>query len=349
VPARYIAVSRNTAQQQEIISTPFAEETQMKSRFLTIGLGIAIMFGASVRAGLAQEFPTKPITMIVAFAAGGPVDIVAREVASKLTAELKQTVVVENQGGAGGKLGVSAVTRAAPDGYTLLFAASGNLTIQPVLEKKTEVLKLLAPVSMVSTSPQLLVVTSRLPITNLKSFVDYAKANPGKLNFGSGGTGSANHLGLELFELMAGVDIMHIPYKGISQAVIDMAGGQIDGIFSSMPSLKSILDSGSARAIGISAPSQANKDIPQISDVVPGFEYTTWYGILAPAKTPRAVIDRLNAAVRAVVADPELEKKLASQSLNLKASSPDELSAYMSKEAEKWGKVIEEAKIASGN
>ncbi len=306
---------------------------------------LAALLAASPAGALAQEWPTKPIRMLVAFAAGGPVDVVAREVAARLGEQLGQTVVVENQGGAGGKIALGTIARAAPDGHTLLFAASGNVVILPLVEKKPDLVRDLLPVSLVSTSAHALVVNSGLPIRNVRELIDYAKANPGKVHFGSSGTGAAAHLGMELFKSLAGVDVVHVPYKGISQAVIDLQSGDVQAMFSSMPSLKAFIDRGSIRPIGMTAPSRGESGLPLIAEALPGFEYTVWYGVFAPPKTPGAIVDKLNAAIRAVVADPELQKKLEAQSLDLQASTPDELTAHMRKESAKWEKVVREANV----
>ncbi len=316
----------------------------MNARYVRGLMGI-LFFALGVGSAFAQSWPTKTIKLLVPYAAGGPADVVAREVANRLTQELGQPFVVENQGGAMGKVAMLQVGRADPDGYTLLFAASGNVVVHPLLDKQSDVLKKLAPVSMVMTGPHVLVVTSKLPVKSVKELVDYAKVNPGKVNFGSAGTGGTAHLGMELFKSMTGVDVVHVPYKGTSQAAVDLASGEVQAMFSSMPSLKPMIDKGSIRAIGMSAPSRVPTGIPLISDAIPGFEYTTWYGIFVTAGTPRPIIDKLNAAIRKAVSDPGLDKKLEAQGLDPEASSPEELSAYMQKESVKWAKVIKDAKI----
>ncbi len=305
----------------------------------------ALLLTLAAGTAAAQAWPAKAVRVLVPYAAGGPADIVAREVATRLTEQLGQAFVIENQGGAMGKVALTNVSRAARDGYTLLFAASGNVVIHPLIEKKTDILTHIAPVSLISTSPHVLVVTGKLPIRTVKDLVDYARANPGKVNFGSAGTGGTAHLGMELFKSMAKVDVVHVPYKGTSQATVDLVSGEIQAMFSSMPSLKPLIDKGNIRAVGMSAKSRMATGIPLIGDTIPGFEYTTWYGMYTTAGTPRPVIDKLNAAIRKATSDPALKKKLEVQGLDPEASTPEELAAYMRKESEKWGKVIEEAKI----
>ena len=294
-------------------------------------------------------FPSRALTMIVPFAAGGPADLVGREVARLMALQLGKPVVVENQGGGSGTVALNQMGRAAPDGYTMLMAASGTVVIHPLLVGKFEAVSgALAPVSLVSTSPQVLVVTEKIPVRSVQQLIDYARANPGKLNFGSAGTGGAAHLGMEMFKAQAGIDVVHVPYKGTSQVLTDLVSGEVQALFSSMPSLQSMIDKGSIRAIGMTGPSAAATaaGIPEISKAgLPGFEYTTWYGMFVPAGTPDTVIQVLNAALRKVLSDEALRQKLAPQGLELRASSPTELGALIKTEATAWAKIIADANI----
>lgn len=310
----------------------------------------AVLFAAALSPASAQSdaaagWPARNIKFIVSFAAGGPADLVAREVAMRMSADLGRPIIVENQGGAGGKLAVHNVARSDPDGYTLLFTPSGSVVHHPLVERDMRAVEQLAPVGLVSTSPHVLVVNPKLPVRNVKELIDYAKANPGKVYFGSAGTGAAAHLGMEMLKSTAKIDIMHVSYRGTSQAVVDLLAGQIQAMFSSMPSLKGMIDDGSLRALGMTAKSRVDAGLPVISDTVPEFGYTTWYGMFAPAKTPRPVIDRINASLRKALADKALQDKLAVQGLDLQASSPDELGAYMKAEIKKWEPIIEAANI----
>jgi tripartite-type tricarboxylate transporter receptor subunit TctC len=307
---------------------------------------LAPLLAIAATAAAAQGFPSKPVKVVVPFAAGGPADLVAREVAARLTQQLGQPFLVENQGGAMGKLAVASVARAQPDGYTLLFPASGNVAVLPLFEKeRTDILAQLAPVSMISSGPHVLVVSARLPIRNTRELVEYARAHPGKVNFASAGTGGVAHLGMEMLKSSAGIDIVHVPYKGSAPAMADLASGEVQAMFSSMPSLQPMIDRGAIRAIGMTAHSRGTAGIPLISEAVPGFEYTTWYGLFAPAGTPAAVIAALNAAVRQALSDPALQRKLEPQGLEPQASTPEELAAYLRRESAKWAKVIQDARI----
>lgn len=316
--------------------------------FLAAALGIGIAVGAT--GALAQDaYPSKPIRVIVPFAAGGPADVVAREMAQSLGKELGQSLVVENQGGGAGVPALGTVSRAPADGYTLLFAASGNVVIQPLLTKnRVDILQQLSPVGMVSASPHVLVVSSKLPVRTVKEFTAYAKAHPGQVNFASAGVGGLAHLGTELFERAAGIDARHVPYKGTSQAMTDLAGGEVQAMFSSLPSMKGLIDKGAIRVIGVTAPSSspAYKGIPVIKDAgVPNFEYTTWYGLYGPAGLPAAVVDRLSAALTRLAADKAFGERLLAQGVDLSISSAKDLGERTRRETATWDKVIREAGI----
>lgn len=295
------------------------------------------------------EYPAKTLTMIVPFAAGGPADLVGREVARLLSEQLGKPVIVENQGGASGTVALNSMARAAPDGHTMLLAASGTVVIHPLLVGKyASVVQSLAPVSLVSTSPHVLVVTNKINVRSVQELIAYARANPGKLNFGSAGTGGAAHLGMELFKAQAGIDAVHVPYKGTSQVLTDLVSGQVQALFSSMPSLQSLIDKGSIRAIGMTGPNAAAQaqGIPEIAQSgLVGFGYTTWYAIFVPKATPEGVIQKLNSSLDQVLNDKALQQKLAPQGLELQSSSPKVLGELMASEAISWGKIIQEANI----
>ncbi len=297
----------------------------------------------------AQSYPIKPVRLIVPFAVGGPADVVAREMGQVLSKELRQPIVVENSGGGLGIPALNAVAKAPADGYTLLFAASGNIVIQPLLQKnRVDILTQLSPVGVVSTNPHVLVVTGKLPIRSIKDLLAYAKANPGKLNFGSAGLGGLSHLGMELFKHTAKIDINHIPYKGTSQVMSDLAGGEVQAMFSSLPSMKGMIDKKLITAIGVTAPSDSDsfKNIPVIAHAgVPGFEYVTWYGIFSAAGTPVAVIERLNAALVKMASDKGLRARLDALGSDLYVSSAKELGDRTRKETAQWEKIIRDTKI----
>ncbi|MDN3987618.1 Bug family tripartite tricarboxylate transporter substrate binding protein [Zwartia vadi] len=298
----------------------------------------------------AQSFPSKSISFVVPFAAGGPADLVAREVARLMGDEIGKPVIVENQPGGSGVVALNTMGRATADGYTLLFAASGTVVIHPLLTGKFEsVTKQLMPVSLVSTSPHVLVVTSKIGVKSVQGLIDYAKANPGKLNFGSAGTGGAAHLGMEMFKSQAKIDAVHIPYKGTSQVIADLASGEVQALFSSMPSLKPLIDRGAVVAIGMSGPSAGAEKmgIPEISKAgLAEFGYTTWYGLFAPTGTPQETVEKLNAVLKKVLASPALAEKLSPQGLDVRYSTPVGLGELVQSEGAAWSKIIKDANIS---
>lgn len=319
------------------------------SRALHFFVSFAATMLAIPASAQTDTYPNKPIKLVVPFAAGGPADVVAREVGLALGKELGQTLVVDNLGGGAGLPALNAVSRANPDGYSLLFAASGNVVVQPLLLKSVgEAAKRLTPVGMVTASPHVLVVSAKLPVNSVKDLISYARANPGKVNFGSAGVGGLAHLGMEQFKSAAKIDINHVPYKGTSLVVNDLVSGEIQALFSSFPSLKGMIDKGTIRAIGITAPSTSPslKNIPVIaSSGLPGFQYTTWYGIYTTAGTPSNVIDRLNAALVKISNDKALRDRLDSQGVDLHVTSAKELGEQARKETSQWDKIIKSAHI----
>lgn len=323
----------------------------MKFRSVARAL-VACAVLAAPLATLAQAaWPTKTIRLVVPYAAGGPADVVAREVAQRLALELKQPVVVENQGGAMGIPALTTVARAEPDGHTLLMPALGNVVLQPLLSKNggADLLAKLRPVSMVSTSAHVLVVSAKLPVKNVKELVDYARANPGKVSFASAGTGGTAHLGMEMFKSLSKTDVLHVPYKGSSAAVGDLVSGQVSAMFSSLPSLQGVADKGYVRVVGATAQSSsaATRSLPLLSATLPGFDYTTWYAVYAPVATPTAIVQRLNAALRKVLQDPTLEAKIEPHGVELLASTPEEVLVWVKRDTDKWGRIIRDAHIST--
>lgn len=294
-------------------------------------------------------WPSKTVKIVVPYAAGGPADVVARELAQRLSVDLKQTFVVENQGGGMGLPALTTVTRAEADGHTLYMPALGNVVLQPLLSKRggAELLAQLRPISMVSTGAHVLVVSAKLPITSVKELVDYARANPGKLSFASAGTGGTAHLAIEMFQHLSKTEVLHVPYKGTSGAISDLASGQVGALFSSLPSLQGVADKGLVRVIGTTAPSTSagTKLLPQVSAAVPGFEYTTWYAMYAPLATPRPVVERINAALRKALQDPALVAKLEPHGVELLGSTPEEVGEWVRRDTEKWGRIIKAGNI----
>lgn len=318
----------------------------MKIRQLAPSLAIGL---ACIGSAFAQTFPSKPIKIVVPFAAGGPADVVAREVGLKLGAEFGQTVVIENQGGGAGVNALASVARADADGHTLLMAASGNIVIQPQVSKTggKDLIARLRPVGMVSTGPHMLVVSSKLPVANMKEFIAYARSNPGKLSYASAGVGGVAHLGMEYLKALTGIDMTHVPYKGTAAAINDLSSGQVHALFSSPPSLQASIERGYVKPLGMSAAGArgAVKSLPVIGTVVPSFEFTTWYAMYLPLATPTPVVERIQSALKKVLGDPVLVAKLESQGVDLTASTAEEVEQAMKRDAAKWAKVIQDAKI----
>ena len=311
-----------------------------------IGFVLSLLFSVSL--GAQDNWPSKPIRMILPFPPGGGTDILGRLIADRLAANLGQPVVTENRGGAGGNVGAEAAARSAPDGYTMVLVAP-SLAISPTLYSKLnyDPVKDLAPISLVATVPNVMITQPSLP-GDLKEFIALAKAKPGALNFGSGGAGTSNHLAGELFNLVAGTKLVHIPYKGVNLAMQDVLSGNVHLVFIGIPAAAPHIKAGRLRALAVVAPhrSPALPEVPTAAEAgLPDFEVTTWYGILAPAGTPRNVITRVNGELVKIMHAPELKEKLAATGTDPLTSTPEEFAAYIKREITKWGEVIRKAGI----
>ncbi|MDB5931063.1 MAG: hypothetical protein JWR60_2770 [Polaromonas sp.] len=311
-----------------------------------VALGSGLL--AAVPAGAQAAYPSKTITIIVPFAAGGTTDILARIVGQALTAELGQTVIVDNRAGAGGNIGGQAAARATADGYTLFMGTVGTHAINASLYKKMpfDPVKDFSPLTRVANVPNLLVANPAQPFKTVKELIAYAKANPGKLNFGSSGNGSSIHLSGELFKSMAKVDMQHVPYKGSAPAMTDLLGNQVAIMFDNMPSAIQHVRSGKLRAIAVTTPKRSPElpDVPTIAEAgVPGYEATSWFGMFAPAATPPAVIARLNTAIVKVLAKPEVSKQINEQGAEVYSETPQQFATFIQKEAAKWSKVVKDS------
>jgi tripartite-type tricarboxylate transporter receptor subunit TctC len=296
----------------------------------------------------AQAYPNKPITIIVPFSAGGTTDILARIVGQALTAELGQSVVIDNRAGAGGNIGGQMAARAAADGYTLFMGTVGTHAINESLYKKMPFnpIKDFAPLTRVANVPNLLVAHPSQPFKTVQEMIAYAKANPGKLNFGSSGSGSSIHLSGELFKSMAKVDMVHIPYKGSAPAVNDLLGNQIAIMFDNMPSAISHVRAGKLRPIAVTTAKRSPElpDVPTIAEAgVPGYEATSWFGLFAPAKTPAPIVAQLNKAIVKVLNQPDVKQKIADQGGDIVSETPEQFAAFIKAETAKWGKVVKES------
>jgi len=296
----------------------------------------------------AQGYPEKQVSMVVPFPAGGAVDPVARVLANRMSELWKQPVVILNRAGAGGNIGAESVARAAPDGYTLLFGSTA-LSIGPSLYKKLgfDVLKDLVPVSQVTTSPNILVTHPSLPVSSVKQLVALARARPGQLTSASAGVGSSNHLSLLLFLSLTRVDITHVPFKGAAPAVADVTGGHSQMTFVPIPGAIALVQSGKLRALGVTSAkrSSALPDLPSIGETVPGYEMTSWNGLLAPAGTPPAVIARLHAALMETLRTPAVRDALARLAVDPFGNSPEEFAQSLRADLAKWNKVIRAAGV----
>ena len=307
---------------------------------------IAAALAAGSSAVLAQPaYPAKPITIIVPFTAGGTTDILARQVGQQLSMRLGQPVVVENRPGAGANIGTAQAARAAPDGYTLLMGTVGTHAINQSLYKNLnfDPIKDFAPLTRIAMVPNVLVVTSSLPAKNVQDLIAYGKANPGKLTFASAGSGSSIHLSGELFKLMAGIDMLHVPYKGSAPAVADLIGGHVAMMFDNLPSSMPHVRSGKLRALAVTSLQRASSipDVPTIAESgVSGYEATSWFGMLAPAGTPPAIVAKLNAEIVQILGLPEVQKAMREQGAEPHPEKPEAFAAFIRAETTKWEKVV---------
>src|SRR5687768_3852487 len=310
---------------------------------------LAVLLSVLVLDAAAQDaWPSRPVRFILPFPPGGGTDILGRLIAERLSAHLGQPVVTENRGGAGGNVGAEAAARSAPDGYTIVLVAP-SLAISPTLYSKLnyDPVKDFAPISLVATVPNVMVTQASLP-GQLQEFIAFAKAKPGALNFGSGGAGTSNHLAGELFNLVSGARLVHVPYKGVNLAMQDVLSGNVHLVFIGIPAAAPHIKAGKLRALAIVAPQRSNAlpDVPTVAEAgLRDFEVTTWYGVLAPAGTPRNVVTRLNAELVKLMHAPEMKEKLSATGTEPLTSTPEEFAAYIKREIAKWGDVIRRAGV----
>ncbi len=292
----------------------------------------------------AQNFPTRPVRMIVPLAAGGPVDAVGRIVAAQLSENLKQQVVVDNRPGAGGSVGGEMLSRATPDGHTILMAANGTIAIAPHLITKLpfDAMKDFAPITLVGTSPQAMLLHPAVPAKTVKEFIDLARAKPGGLNYASSGGGSTSHLASELLKMMAKITLVHVPYKGAGPALTDLMGGQTQMMITGISSALPFINGGKLKAIGVTSTKRVSvlPDAPPISEVVPGYEVTTWYALYTTARTPAPIIAALHRESVKAVNAPETKARLTAAGVDAETSSPEQLTKLGREEIAKWGKLI---------
>ena len=295
----------------------------------------------------AQDYPSKPIRLVVPYSPGGPVDIVGRLTALKLTDELKQQVIVDNRAGGGGNIAVEIVARSQPDGYTLLMGANGTNAINPGLYPKLAVdpARDLAPIGMVASSPMILVVHPAVPANSIKELITVAKARPGTVNFASSGNGSTAHLSSELFKSMAGVNIVHVPYKGAGPALTDLVGGQVQIMFTGISSTLPYVKSGRLKALAVSSEKRVSilPDVPTVNEEIAGYEVMTWYGVFAPVQLARPHIAKLNQTLARIFSTPDARQRLNALGAEPITLSPEQFAAAIHRETIKWAKVIKES------
>ena len=318
-----------------------------RRQFLHLAAGATALPAVS-RIAKAQAYPSRPVRIIVGFAPGGGTDITARLMGQWLSERLGQQFVVENRPGAGSNIGTEVVVNAPPDGYTLLIVGSFN-TINATLYDKLSYnfIRDIAPVANITRDPYVMVVNPSVPTKSVAEFIAYAKANPRKLNMASAGTGTGSHIAGELFKMMAGVDMVHVPYRGSGPALTDLLGRQVQVWFASMPSSIQYIRAGKLRALAVTttARSEALPGVPTIGEFVPGYDASTWYGIGAPKATPAEIIDKLNKEINAGLADPNIKARLADLGGTVLALSPADFGKFIADETEKWGNVIRDLNI----
>jgi len=314
-------------------------------------LGFCLLqWTAIVDATATDVYPAKALRLIVPFPPGGPADALARLVGDKLSASLGKAVVVDNRPGAGGNIGMELGARSAPDGYTLVLAPAGNLTVNPFLYRNVpyDVGRDFAPVTVIAAVPNVLVVHPSVPAKSVAELVRHAKAHPGTLNYSSPGNGSGAHLAGELFKSMTGVDIVHIPFNGIAPAVTAVVGGQVQIMFAGAPSALPQVKAGRLVALGVASPKRiaAAPDLPTLAESgLPGFDVTSWYSIVVPSGTPNDIIARLRSEIASALTQPDIQEKLAGLGAEPIGNTPAEFAAMLKVETAKWGKIVKDANI----
>jgi tripartite-type tricarboxylate transporter receptor subunit TctC len=313
-----------------------------RRKFLHLAAGAAALPAVS-HIARAQAYPTRPVRWIVGFAAGGGTDIVARLTGQWLSERLGQQFIIENRPGAGNNIGTEAVVNAAPDGYTILLANVSNAINAALYENlKFNFIRDIAPIAGIITVPATIVLHPSVPAKTVPEFIAYAKANPGKISMASSGIGGASHLAGELFKMMTGVNLVHIPYRGNGPALTDLLGGQVQVMFVSTPSSIEYIRSGKLRALAVTTATRfpTLSEIPTVDDFVPGYEASSWYGVGAPRGTPAAVIAKLNQEINAALSDPRIQARLADLGGIPIGGSPADFAKLIAEETEKWGNVI---------
>jgi tripartite-type tricarboxylate transporter receptor subunit TctC len=311
---------------------------------------LAIAIAAVATGALAQPYPSKPVKLVAPSTPGDAPDVIARLVADKLSTALGQQVVVENRPGAGGVVGSDYVAKAAPDGYTLIMGNAGSHGINAAVYAKLpyDIQRDFAPVSQVAVAPNVMVINPSLPASTVAEFIAYAKANPGKLSYASGGNGSSAHMSMELFKSMSGIDIQHVPYKGSSPALTDVVSGQVVAFIGNMPPTVPLIKAGKLRALAVTTKSRSAlmPELPTIAEAgLPGFETDAWFGVLAPAGTPPEIVNRLSAEIAKIAKSPEIRERLVAMGAEPVGSTPEEFKAVIDRDIAKWKPLAQKVNI----
>lgn len=311
---------------------------------------LGLIVGALVTSAPAQaQYPDHPVKIVVPLSAGGVTDIVARLIGQQLAESLGQTFVIENKTGAGGAIGAEAVATAKPDGYTLIMGTVSSHAINPSVYKALRYNNItdFAPISLVAEGPNLLVVNPSVPANNVKELIAWIKANPGKVSYGSTGTGTSTHLAAELFKQMTGVDMVHIPYRGSAPMMTDLVSGQVQLAFDNMPTALAQVKAGKLKAIAVTSPNRwaLEPKIPTVSESLPGFQIVSWQGLFAPAKTSPEIVGKLSTEVQKILLKPEIIKRFQELGTNAKGMSPKDFATFVRSETEKWARVTKSAGI----
>jgi tripartite-type tricarboxylate transporter receptor subunit TctC len=317
------------------------------AKTLTAGSAALLLFAAA--AAHSQPYPNKPARLLVGFAPGGGVDVTARIVAGKLTELWGQQLVVDNRAGAGGTIATDIAAKAAPDGYSLLFCGIWSHGVAPSLYKQLpyDHYRDFAPVSMIGTTPNVLVVNPNVPVKSVSEFIAYTKANNGKIAIAHPGAGSSPHMTLELFRLTTGVNVVPVPYKGGAPALVDLLGGHIPAMFDNMSTQLSVIKSGRTRALAVTSPKRTSHlpDVPTMMEAGVQLDVTVWYGLCAPAAVPKTVVAKLNADLHKALNAPDVQRRLMEQGVDPAPSTPEEFAAFIRVETDKWAKVVKEAGV----
>jgi tripartite-type tricarboxylate transporter receptor subunit TctC len=322
----------------------------MKIRFVVAFAILAIVAGGAAAQSARTTFPDRPLRYIVPFPPGGSTDIVARIISAALTEELGKQVVIDNRGGAAGTLGAEIAANATPDGYTLFACNIASLAVSPALYKKLgyDPVRGFAPLGLIGSTPNSLVIHPSIPAKNVADFVSHVKAHPGKINYASAGVGTSPQLSMELFRMNAGLELVHVAYKGAGPALVALMGGHVEAMFSTIPSVIGATRSGKIRMLGVTS-TERHPDLPDVPTIaesgMPGFEVISWQGLCTPAGVPESVLARLRAVLSAVLALPDTQKQLADQSMQAKPLAGEKFAAFIRSERAKWAKVVQDVGI----